>query len=97
MSHLDQPPLPDGAPTRVLAYKVIPAVAVIRIPTLNAAIFMGKERDVGSVEEGKLADLVPLAADPLVDIRNTERIDLVIKGGTVVDRGALDLPVSRRQ
>ena len=75
----------------------IPAVAAIRIATLNAAIFMGKERDMGSVEEGKLADLVLLLADPLVDIRNAERIDMVIKGGAVVDRGTLDLPVNRRQ
>ena len=74
----------------------IPAVAAIRIATLNAAIFMGKERDMGSVEEGKLADLVLLLADPLVDIRNAERIDMVIKGGAVVDRGVLDLPVNRR-
>ncbi len=74
----------------------IPAVAAIRIATLNAAIFLGKERDLGSVEEGKLADLVLLSADPLADIRNAERIDLVIKGGAVVDRAALDLPVNHR-
>ncbi len=74
----------------------IPAVAAIRIATLNAAIFLGKERDLGSVEEGKLADLVLLSADPLVDIRNAERIEMVIKGGAIVDRGALDLPVNRR-
>ena len=74
----------------------IPALAAIRIATLNAAIFMGKERDLGSVEEGKVADLVLLSADPVQDIRNTERIEMVIKGGVVIDRGALDLPVNRR-
>ena len=74
----------------------IPAVAALRIATLNAAIFLGKERDLGSVEEGKLADLVLLSADPLADIRNAERIDIVIKGGAVVDRAALDLPVNHR-
>jgi imidazolonepropionase-like amidohydrolase len=74
----------------------IPALEAIRIGTLNAAIFMGKERELGSVEEGKLADLVLLSADPLENISHTQEIDLVIKGGKVVDRSALDLPVNRR-
>lgn len=74
----------------------IPALEVIRIGTLNAAIFMGRERELGSIEEGKLADLVLLSADPLEDISHTQDIDLVIKGGKIVDRSALDLPVNRR-
>ena len=73
----------------------IPALEAIRIGTLNAAIFMGKERDMGSVEEGKLADLVLLSADPLADISNAQEIDMVIKGGRIIDRGGLDLPVNR--
>jgi len=67
----------------------------IRIGTLNAAIFLGKQRDLGSIEEGKLADLVLLDANPLDDISNAQRIAMVIKGGTIVDRDALDLPVNR--
>jgi len=67
----------------------------IRIGTLNAAIFLAKERDLGSIEEGKLADLVLLDANPLDDISNAQRIAMVIKGGTIVDRDALDLPVNR--
>ena len=74
----------------------IPTVEAIRIATLNAAIFMGKERELGSVEEGKLADLVLLNADPLADISNTQDIRMVIKSGKIVDRSALDLPVNRR-
>ena len=74
----------------------IPALEAIRIGTLNAAIFMGRERELGSIEEGKLADLVLLSADPLEDICHTQDIDLVIKGGKIVDRSALDLPVNRR-
>jgi imidazolonepropionase-like amidohydrolase len=73
----------------------IPTLAAIRIGTFNSAVFLGKERDLGSVEEGKLADLVLLSADPVKDIRNAERIEAVIKGGVVIDRGALDLPVNR--
>jgi imidazolonepropionase-like amidohydrolase len=73
----------------------IPAAEAIRIGTLNTAIFLNKARDLGSVEEGKLADLVLLNADPLVDISNAQDIAMVIKGGRVIDRGALDLPVNR--
>ena len=74
----------------------IPALEASRIGTLYAAIFMGLERDLGSIEEGKLADLVLLSAEPLEDISHTQDIDLVIKGGKIVDRSALDLPVNRR-
>ncbi|MDE0897439.1 MAG: amidohydrolase family protein [Longimicrobiales bacterium] len=74
----------------------IPAVEAIRIGTLNAAAFLGKERELGSIEEGKLADLVLLNSDPLADISNAQDIAIVIKAGVVVDRGALDLPVNRR-
>ena len=73
----------------------IPALEAIRIGTLNAAIFMGKEREMGAVEEGKLADLVLLSADPLADISNAQEIEMVIKGGRIIDREALDLPVNR--
>jgi len=73
----------------------IPALEAIRIGTLNAAAFLGKEREVGSVEEGKLADLVLLNSDPLENISNAQDIAMVIKGGVVVDRDALDLPVNR--
>lgn len=73
----------------------IPALEAIRIGTLNAAIFLGKERDMGSVEEGKLADLVLLSADPLADIANAQEIEMVIKGGRIIDRDRLNLPVNR--
>jgi imidazolonepropionase-like amidohydrolase len=68
----------------------------IRIGTLNSAIFLGRERDLGSIEEGKIADMVLLNADPLDDINNAKKIDTVIKNGEVVDRSKLDLPVNRR-
>lgn len=67
----------------------------IRIGTLNAAMFLGKERELGSIEEGKLADMVLLDADPSADIDNAKEINLVILGGRIVDRAALDLPGNR--
>lgn len=72
----------------------ISTLDAIRIGTHNSAVFLGRERDLGSIEPGKLADLVLLSADPLQDIRNTEQIEMVIKGGRIVDRGKLDLPVN---
>lgn len=74
----------------------IPPMSAIRIATLNSARFLGKDRDMGSVEEGKIADLVLLNADPLKDINNTKQISLVIKAGQVIDRSKLDLPVNRK-
>jgi imidazolonepropionase-like amidohydrolase len=74
----------------------IPPLEAIRIGTLNSAIFLGRERDMGSIEEGKLADMVLLDADPLDDINNAKKINMVVKDGKVVDRSKLDLPVNRR-
>jgi Tol biopolymer transport system component/imidazolonepropionase-like amidohydrolase len=54
-----------------------------------AARALGAQDEVGTVEVGKWADLVLLDADPLEDIRNTQRIRKVIQGGRVVDREAL--------
>ncbi len=72
----------------------IPASDIVRIATLNGAIFLGKEREMGSIEEGKIADMVLLAADPTVDINNAKEILEVIKGGQLVDRSRLNLPVN---
>jgi imidazolonepropionase-like amidohydrolase len=57
--------------------------------SLNAARVLRAEKEIGTVEEGKLADLIILDANPLEDIRNTRKIWKVIQGGKVVDRDAL--------
>ena len=62
---------------------------VIKIGTLNAAKFLGKASDLGSISEGKLADMVILDANPVDDINNAKKISAVIKGGQVVDRNKL--------
>lgn len=63
---------------------------VLRAATLDAARFVGKEQQHGSVEVGKVADLVLLDADPLDDITNTRRIYAVVLGGRLHDRPRLD-------
>ena len=67
---------------------------VIRIATFNAARFLGKEDQLGTIEEGKLADMVLLNADPSEDINNAKDIHMVIKNGHVIDRDKLNLPVN---
>lgn len=79
----------------ILAEIGIPAADVVRMGTLNGAIFLGKERDMGTVEAGKLADLLLLDADPTVDVKNARKIHTVIKGGVVIDRRKLELPINR--
>jgi len=49
--------------------------------TLNAARFLGMDEQLGTIEKGKLADLVLLKANPLEDIRNTQKIAAVIVNG----------------
>ena len=51
--------------------------------TRDAAVVLGAQRLRGTIEVGRLADLVVLRADPLVDIRNTRSIQLVMKRGRV--------------
>ena len=54
---------------------------VLRSATVNGAKTLGMERDLGTIEAGKLADLVILDADPLADIANASRIHRVMKNG----------------
>lgn len=58
--------------------------------TLHPAQFMRMDDKMGTIEAGKLADLVLLNADPRDNIHNTQRINTVIKDGRVFDRAALD-------
>ena len=62
----------------------------LQAATINPAKFLGLLDSLGTVEKGKLADLVLLDANPLEDIRNSKRINTVIVNGRLLDRKALD-------
>jgi hypothetical protein len=62
----------------------------LQAATLNPARFLGREKDFGTVENGKLADLVLLDANPLDDIANTKRIAAVVYGGKLYPKASLD-------
>ena len=64
----------------------------ITAATRNGARARGVGRDYGTIEKGKVADLVVLAADPSADIRNTTKIVYVVKGGHVHRREKVVMP-----
>jgi hypothetical protein len=63
----------------------------LRIATYNGALFLGKADQLGSVDNGKLADLVLLSKDPTADINNAKSIVFVMKGGQMIDEGQLPM------
>lgn len=67
----------------------------LQTATRNPAQFMGRLADMGTVDKGKLADLVLLDANPLEDIANTKRIRAVILAGRYFSRADLDLMLKR--
>jgi imidazolonepropionase-like amidohydrolase len=62
----------------------------LQAATLRPARFMGRADSLGAVAAGRLADLVILDANPLDDIRNTQKIRGVMLNGRYLDRAALD-------
>ncbi len=61
---------------------------IIVSATKNAAAVMGRDKDIGTIEKGKFADLVILNADPHADIRNARKIYKVMKAGQFYEPSA---------
>jgi len=61
----------------------------LQAATRNPAIFLGELSSQGTVERGKIADLVLLESDPLENIRNTQQINAVIVNGRYFSKGSL--------
>jgi len=65
-------------------------LAALQTATINPARFLGRLADLGTVERGKLADLVVLDRDPRIDIANTRAIAAVVLAGRYLSRDELD-------
>lgn len=63
---------------------------VLKAATLDGAAYLGMDRDLGSLEPGKLADLLVLDADPLADIRNSTSIRYTVANGRVYDAMSME-------
>jgi adenine deaminase len=72
-----------------MTYAGLPAAAVLKAATINGATALGVADRLGSVEVGKLADLVVVRGNPLDDIKVARNIRLVVKEGVVHDPKAL--------
>jgi imidazolonepropionase-like amidohydrolase len=71
------------------------AMQALAAATSSPAAWLGAEREWGTLDPGRRADLVLLDADPLADIRNTSRIAAVSIGGRTLERRELDGMVER--
>lgn len=61
----------------------MPPLAAIKSATIEAAKLIGVEKEIGSIEAGKFADLVAVPGDPLADIKVVTKVNFVMKAGVV--------------
>jgi imidazolonepropionase-like amidohydrolase/Tol biopolymer transport system component len=69
----------------------------IRSATMNGAAYLGMDKEIGSLEIGKLADLVIMDANPLEDIRHSEKIRYVMVNGRLYDSMTMNELLSREK
>jgi imidazolonepropionase-like amidohydrolase len=73
-------------PAKEFAYMVkwgMTSAQAIRSATSSAAELLGMQTQLGTIEPGKLADIVAVPGDPLADVTTLEKVDFVMKGGVV--------------
>ena len=78
--------MPHGTAAGQFRYMVeygMTPMEAIQAATRNAALALGRERDVGAIAVGRYGDLIAVDGDPLRDVRALEDVDVVIKGGIV--------------
>lgn len=66
------------------------AMNVIKMATIDGAQYIGMDKDIGSLEKGKLADLIILNANPLDDIRNSDKVDQVMLNGRLYEANTMN-------
>jgi imidazolonepropionase-like amidohydrolase len=68
----------------MVEYGMTPLEA-IQAATRNAAQALGREKDVGAIAVGRYADIIAVDGDPLVNVRELESVDAIVKGGKIVE------------
>src|SRR5262249_40363031 len=68
-----------------------PPMTLLQAATKNIAVAYGKGDELGTLEKGKIADLLVLNGDPLQSAENYRSIHMIIKEGALIDREALPL------
>ncbi len=82
----DQGVAPHGDNAQEFVFMVeagMPAMAAFKSATIEAARLIGVEKELGTVEVGKLADLVAVPGDPLADIKLVSKVSFVMKAGVI--------------
>jgi imidazolonepropionase-like amidohydrolase len=89
-------PVPYGFPgftlhdeLAVLVQAGFTPMEALQAATRNPARFLDKEAELGTIEKGKIADLVLLNANPLQDISNTQKIEAVVFAGRLIPKSEL--------
>ncbi|MBJ7438081.1 MAG: PD40 domain-containing protein [Sphingopyxis sp.] len=97
-SHGDEPGIGYHYEMEAHALGGMKPMAILHAATAGSAETIGRLADMGTLEPGKYADLVIFDADPLVDIRNSRTVKLVMRGGHLFDADTLDelWPVERK-
>ncbi|HKW98978.1 MAG TPA: amidohydrolase family protein [Bryobacteraceae bacterium] len=90
-SNLDFPGLMTHRELELLAACGLSPMDVIVAATRNGAIALGKADDLGTIEQGRRADLMLVSANPLEDVRNLRKIDRLMFNGEWVDRTSLKI------
>jgi imidazolonepropionase-like amidohydrolase len=65
----------------------MPPLEVLRTATVNSAALLGWGDRIGSIEAGKLADIIAVDGDPLKDVKDLQKVGFVMKGGSVIRGG----------
>jgi imidazolonepropionase-like amidohydrolase len=82
---------------KAMEEKGLPGMEILRSATINIAAAYKMDKDLGTLECGKLADLLILDKDPLLSADNYRSIHMIVKEGTVIDRETLpNQPIQTR-